>query len=476
MSGHAHSGAGSARKTNENRLDVATIHKLRDLHLHSHWPSLCRRMMIDELMQQDPRFEINGREFATHEVSPLYQELIRKYYMAFFLDAYDEIMLAGVVFLRIIKAPSGDRVPLVLSSAHFGTTYDVFVHHEGEKNLYRVVKLRNKNGETITPKTIRDVIPVDHFGVAPSADGRLNSRLLSLLDSEIFYQHLVRMTLQAEYTLSNPPLVTETRPDAPTSVPMDERRDSYYQDDEYNDELQRGIYSRDQSSWRQVRDHFEMAYQFMGKPVVNAELGRFTNPLENNVRPLPYGHSIASQALPSRNPNLPELLREYELKVSATYGIPRALVVQDVSLRTAGAFDLVQAALRSTLTYWNNIGGQLLTAVYRCIYYPEDCNWIAQVLPERGNGMTEAELYETASQIADVKILIPLGPHGTIESNRVLYEEGVITWDEYVMSARATNGFGALMMPEPPRDTGEEKEAEPKKKKRKTESKASELT
>lgn len=463
---HSHtSGGGVLPKTYEKRLDVKTIRILRDLHFRSHWPSLCRRMMADELMQQDPRFEINGREFATHEVSPLFQSLIRKYYMTFFMDCYDEIMIAGVVFLRIVKSPSGDRVPLVLSSAHFGTMYDVWIRNTGGKNTYRVVKLQNSKNELITPKTMRDVIPIDHFGTAPGHSGEINSRLVSIIDAEVYYQYMMRMSLQAEYTLSNPPVITETRPEAPGALPMGEREIDYFLDGEFEHEQQKGLYRRDQAALKHVKDHFDMSYKFVETPKIHSQMGVFNNPLENNVRPLPHGHTVTSQVLPSRNTLMEEVTRTYEVQISATYGVPRALVVQDTSIRTAGAFDLVETALRSTLTYWNNIGGQLMTAVYLCIYYPEDCNWVAGITPSNGKPMTKEELFESVSKIADVKIVIPLGPHGTIEENRLLYEQGVILWDEYVMSARARNGFGALQMPEPPLITEASQETETKKRK-----------
>jgi hypothetical protein len=408
-------------------------------------------MVIDELMRQEPRFEINGRIFASEEVSPLFRELIGKYYMSFFMDAFDEIMTAGVVFVRIRRANSGDRVPEVVSSEHFGGRYDVLVRNEGGKNLYRMLKLQNAKGEPITPKTMRDIIPMDHFGGAPSATGQLNSRLVGLLDPEIYYQYAMRMSLQAEFTLSNPPVVTETRPEAPAALPTDERRIDYYLDDEFEDEHQRGIYRRDHATRKQVEDHFARSYANVATPQVSSVMGRFNSPLENNVRPLPFGHTVASQPMPSRNPEIAEMVRQYEIRVSSTYGVPRALVAQDVSVKTAGAVELVSRALRTSLQYWNNIGGQLLTAVYRCIYYPDDCNWIAGILPKKGDGMSEEELYQSASAIADVRVFIPLGPNGTLEENRALFDQGVITWDEYVSVARATNGFGAMQMPEQPR-------------------------
>jgi hypothetical protein len=305
-----------------------------------------------------------------------------------------------------------------------------------------------------------DVIPMDHFGVAPSKDGSLNSRLASLVDQEIYYQYVMRMSLQAEFTLSNPPLVTQTRVDA-AALPTDERQIDFYQDDEFEQEQQRGIYRRDRATVKHVQDHFQQSYASSNTPHVKEKLGEFNNPLENNVRPLPHGHTVATYTLPNRNPKLAEIVRDYQVSVSATYGIPRSLVAQDVSVRTAGAFELVETAMRSNLAYWNGIGGQLLTAIYRCIYYPEDCNWVANVLPQKKEEMTVEELFEEASKIADVRIIIPLGIRGDVKNHRELFDQGVITWQEYVQAARSIYGFGSAEMPEPKEPTEPEEPKEP---------------
>lgn len=456
QNGHFHAPGGTPgekHKKNEFLLDVNTIRMARDIHFRSHWPAMCRRMMVDELIKQNPRFVMNGREFSTHEVSPLFRELIRQYYMTFFLDAYDEIMLTGVVFMRIIKASTGDSVPTVLSSEHFGRMYNVWVRNTGGKNQYRVEKIMNSKGDPIRPKTMRDVIPVDHFGAAPSMDGKLNSVVASLIDTEIYFQNITRLSLQAEYTLSNPPVVTETTQDAPLSVPLDERSMDVYENNEAAQEQQRGIYDRNRLALKNTKDHFDMSFSLVKAPRVPAELGQFHDSMHNNVRVIPYGQKVAQHVLPVRNARLEDMTRNYEVKISAAYGIPRALVVQDNSVRTAGAFDLVETALRSTLTQWNNIGGQLLTSVYLCIYYPEDCNFIAKILPGTGEGMTEDQLYSAVSEIADVQVIIPLGPHGTVDENVNLFDHGIITWDELVMSARSRHGFGPLVMPEPAKES-----------------------
>lgn len=75
--------------------------------------------------------------------------------------------------------------------------------------------------------------------------------------------------------------------------------------------------------------------------------------------------------------------------------------------------------------------------------------------------MEEKELYRRASKIADVSVILPIGPHGSIEQNYELYMQGVITWDEYVKAARGINGFGYKKMPEPeqPRENKEQNHA-----------------
>lgn len=436
----------------ESHLDYATLHKLREIHFRSHWPALCRRTLSEYLKQEEPRFSMNGKEFTSSEVNPLFRELVNKFYMSFLGDCVDEINVAGVVFFTFKKAPSGDSVPVVIRSEHFGDGYEVLIKDADGANQYRVLKTKNKEGRKVTARQVKRLMVMDHFGGSPTSNGVLRSRLVGLLDHEVYYQYMLRFSLQAEYTLSNPPIVTETPPEAAGSLPVEERETDYYTPHEYELAKQQGLYKKDQANMDRVQKH-----QQAESWAVPLRLGQVANPVKKNVHPIPVGLKVVSQAMPVRNPRFSEFERVYELKVCSTYGIPRSLLVQDVSMQTAGAYALVKDNLKVTLGYWNYVGGQLLTAVYRCIYYPDDCNWIVNHFPGKEE-MEEKELYRRASKIADVSVILPIGPHGSLEQNYELYMQGVITWDEYVKAARGINGFGYKEMPEPeqPRENKEQ--------------------
>ena len=436
----------------EYHLDYATLHKLRDIHFRSHWPALCRRTLLEYLKQEEPRFSMNGKEFSSSDINPLFRELVNKYYMSFLGDCVDEINVAGVVFFRFRRAPSGDSVPVVIRSEHFGDGYEILIKDVDGANRYRVLKRKNKAGMKVTAREMKQVMVMDHFGGAPTHRGVLRSRLVGLLEHEIYYQYMLRFSLQAEYILSNPPIVTETPPEAAGSLPVEERETDYYTPHEYELAKQQGLYRKDAETVTRVQKH-----QRTEAWSVPLRLGQVADPVNKNVHPIPMGLKVISQAMPVRNARFSEVERVYELKVCSTYGIPRSLLVQDVSMQTAGAYTLVKDNLKVTLGYWNHVGGQLLTAVYRCIYYPEDCNWIVNNFPGKEK-MSEKELYKQASKIADVSVILPIGPHGSVEQNYELWNQGVITWNEYVKAARGINGFGHKEMPEPEKTPSKSKE------------------
>lgn len=438
----------------ELHLDYNTIHKIREMHFESHWPSLCRTTVLEYLRQEEPQFYMNGKKFENLDVNPLFNELVNRYYMSFCLDCYDEINIVGAVFFRFVRAPSGDNVPQVIRSEHFGTRYEIFVKDLEGENQYRVVKRKDKKGRYINPKTMKKVMVMDHFGVKPTSKGHIQSKLVGLLSHEIYYQYMIRFSLQAEYTLSNPPIVAETPPEAQGVLPLEERETDYYTPHEYELAKQQGLYKKDQENLKRVQKH-----QQTDSWQIPLRVGQVTNPVRENVHPIPTGLKIANAPMPQRNTNFVSWERVYELKVCSTYGIPRSLLVQDVSMQTAGAYQLVKDNLKVTLGYWNNICGQVLTAIYRCIYYPEDCNWIVNHFPQKEE-MTEKELFKKASRIADVKIVLPIGTHGSLQENYELYMQGVITWEEYVSVARKHNGFGQRKMEEPTEKYLSEKKTE----------------
>ena len=144
---------------------------------------------------------------------------------------------------------------MVIRSEHFGDGYEILIKDVDGENRYRILKRKNKAGMRVTAREMKQVMVMDHFGGSPTHRGVLRSRLVGLLDHEIYYQHMLRFSLQAEYTLSNPPIVTETPPEAAGSLPVEERETDYYTPHEYELAKQQGLYKKDAETVTRVQKH-----------------------------------------------------------------------------------------------------------------------------------------------------------------------------------------------------------------------------
>jgi hypothetical protein len=147
----------------------------------------------------------------------------------------------------------------------------------------------------------------------------------------------------------------------------------------------------------------------------------------------------------------------YEYNVSVVYGVPRGFLVQDVSFKTAGASDILEAGLRHSLIQWATRESEIMTAVMRCIYFPRDCNFLFGELKSKYE-LPLGELLSIASELSDIQAVLPVSPAVDLEELTMLYERGVVSWEEYYLQCRTMKGMvSTIIPPEPPKPTEESK-------------------
>lgn len=437
------------------RVDPAVVAALRRIHFETHWPAACRKTMLEMLFKEELRFTFGGKEVYASEVTPFFRELIRGYFVPFLQDCYDELMVLGVVMVRIVPGPTGDLVPVVVSSAALGRQYDLRIYTNINTGgpIYKVFRLVDKRtGMPLQmPKEDKTAFVFNTMLKGPSVHGTVQSPLSTLAQTQVAHDVMVQCNMMADYNLSDPTVVTET--DA-TSALVDAPQDMYAPGDAAAD--LEGPYAQDRANQTHTLRHINSSMNNEHIWFPTGERLLLKKQIQNNVVPLPIGHRVVTgMPQPVRRPDMERMHNQYEYAVSVVYGVPRGFMVQDVSFKTAGASDILEAGLRHSLMLWASRMSQVMTAVMRCAYFPDECNYLFGQLASHSDGVTPLEeLLATAGQISDIQATLPVSPAVDLEELTFLYDRGVVTWEEFVVQSRTMKGLvTTIIPPEPPRPT-----------------------
>jgi hypothetical protein len=452
------------------RVDPAVVALLRCLHFETHWPAACRKTMLEMLFKEELRFNYGGTEVFANEVQPLFRELISGYFVPFLQDCYDELMILGVVIVRIVPGPTGDLVPVVVASDALGKFYDLRVYRNvnSGKPIYRVFRLVNKKGYQLPePKEDKSAFVFNTLLKGPSVDGVVQSPVASLAAIQRAHDIMVQCNTVADFNLSDPTVVTET--DASSAL-VDAPQDMYAPGDAAAD--LDGPYAQDHANQKHTLRHINSAMDSSNIWFPTGEGFELKKQIQNNVVPLPIGHRVVTgMPQPVRRPDMERMNNQYEYAVSVVYGVPRGFMVQDVSFKTAGASDILEAGLRHSLMLWASRLSLVMTAVMRCAYFPNDCNHLFGVFARLFGKDPQSldRLLTIAGTITDIRATLPVSPAVDLEELTMLYDRGVVSWEEYVVQSRTMKGLiTTTIPPEPPKDPENAAAAAPPKKRQRT--------
>jgi hypothetical protein len=434
------------------RVSHDEINLLHKNHFRSQWPAMARRTLLDMILKDEPKFTINKTEVQTHEINPLFREIIRNHYMPFLVDCFDEIMILGLVIVRIVKLPTGDLVPKVISSLGLNRWFELRIYpdYETGQPTYKVFKTHKKDGTPLSgqPRQDSKAFIFTGAGTPPALDGTLRSVVASLSEWQTYYDRMMIFSNQADYNLSDPTILTEVTPEAPGLPNIEHDTPTFTPNDPIAD--LEGVYARDFENRRHVHRHVNLQFD-QTRPWQPDGTLRLKKSQHHNVISLPVGHRMAANAgAPVRRNDLNDIIATYQTLVSAAYGVPRAALVQDTSFRTAGSSMLIENSMRHTLSMWSRIMTTILTTTMRCIYYPEDCNEVFGIMPTDKDGMSVKELFKEAAQIARVEVHLRVAPAVDLRELYFLYHAGIVTWDELVTQARVMKGLPVNEIPEEP--------------------------
>jgi hypothetical protein len=429
------------------KLNPIEIKRLRNVYYNQQFPALCRRMLLEMILKEEPVFTMGGKSYMTSDTDPVFREVVRTNYMPFLQGCFDEIMLTGIAVVKIVRNQRGDRVPSVIPSDSFGRLYDLVVYTDPQTGgpTYKLHKLRKRDGTPMGAhggKVDKNAFIFSTFSTGPSVRGEIRSVISTILPTQIYYDRMMNFSMQADYNLSDPSLITETGPEAAAGIPAHERDIPMYDpNDALETELDR-LYAKDAENRRHVREHIDL--QLRNKPSWTPDgSSRLKKTIEDNSYSLPQGHHYVQGPTAQRRTDLIDMIREYQTIVASSFGIPKSMIIQDVSMRTGSTVHLVETTIGHTIGRWSKIMSQILTDVTRCIYFPDECNIVFGILAKdpKNKDVPLETLLRQASEIASVQVTLPIVPSKDPVQSLFLMLQGIITWEEYAAHQRALGGY-----------------------------------
>lgn len=439
-------------------LNTTMVHAARFAHFRGFWPALCRRRLMG-LLDKPLEFVRGSTPVPSTSVSEQFRSILDRHWTRFGADVIDEIMTVGVVATRRVRINTGDEIPTVISSEGLGVTHMITVRFDTTKNqnVYRVYRSRaQKSGDDNTFKLDRKAVVLADFGSEPMLNGEIRSTAWAAVFWETYFQSMLKFSYEAEFLLMRPAIVAQ-QPETGATGSTTEQYARYGEGVNMDPSDRRMMYARQGGSIDRALFERQVNAPAPGWTPPNQELLVAQTQHFRNVLTLPPGATVGKQHLPDRNTALPELARMYESAISALYGVPRAQLIQDTSGSSSAKAnsEMSNTGLRHTVLMFSSLLAKAYTWAYNDIYGDDELEISLRRVARAAKGtrgMTEAEIFSKAIEGARVRVVLSLPPTVTEGNLFFLWQQKIITWEEYHDSLRTLGGFTARMAPAAPPD------------------------
>ena len=435
---------GIVRGFNEAEVDFNMYNICKAIHFGNTMAASCRSYVLDSLFQLEMQFIWKGRSI---KASSEFRDLLNYSWNPFGKACYDEICLAGIIPVKFSKIKGGkDKVPVVVAG-NMGRDYRILVRtnlNTGQKEFTYWRLVDKKTGMPITPTYDPKVIILSGFGFDPMPNGKLTSPVASIVRQDYFQDRMIQYTLAAEHNRSNPAIFTEIAVESTGAIRPEMLYDYYADGDRNANEAARKYQLNAQEIAAVIESKRilqEQQYQdqettSMGEPLIDT----FNQQGINNIRPLPVGHKLAKQTVPTARTDWTEMNRHVEGLICLAYKVPRAMLMADVAMSETGV-RITEGTMYNNINNWKTILSQIYTNVYRCLYHEEDMSFLIDMHNEQSDEqMTEDDLFVKVME-PRVTVKIPIIPRDTPEGLLQKYSTGVLSWEKYVRYSKLIAGY-----------------------------------
>lgn len=332
------------------------------------------------------------------------QTLVEERWIPFCSEAIDSILCFGfcVVSYR-------GKFPSIMKQGMYRLKVNI-VDNEYEWKVYSTMD---------ADEEIKDCEVFSHFGMDPRIDGKLTSIVAKVLPRLMFVKRIRETCVDMELRRAHPFVYSEIKES--NSQQRTEGVDyDFYADSGASETREEMQFSRNKSAIEMLEKQKELYEQFMGRRQALKAQQKL-----NDVIQMPMGHHVVNPQMTTGRGDLVHLVKIIQEEVCAVIGVPRSMLFADSGPTTADNEGIHQSFMHTLIWYKKKLG-VMLSDIYNKIYTDD--------IMKEVDFDKEKDAFEVKRKHM-VKVFFPVTPFIKNEQLRLLYEQGVISWDAYATYA-----------------------------------------
>ena len=407
-----------------------------DLVHHYYWSvpiiQMCRNTIKQHLFSNGIQYK--GKDGQNKQL--LSQQLMEDYWLPFCEDALDSAMCYGFVVWRTRKV--GDTiVPIVCMK----DTYTVKMKIEDGVIEYKIYDTEEKSTETIKGAYI-----YDEFGYKPKLNGSLMSIINTLIPDIQYYYTMLNCQVKLEKKRVTPPILTQIHERKGMGATGENEGIDYdfYADADIANAEDDAKYKRNRKAIEDLRTQQKLYDEFF-EPNTNTEEYSAPTILDQMVA-LPSGQSIAPYPLQQGRNDLPVILKQLQDTICGVLGVPKSMIMSDTPHKadTTGTHQIFQ----STILWWKRQMSEMCQMIYNIINAQEIADKVNDKISKRKQS-SSGDIY-MATRGLQSNITFPVTPFVSNEELYLLYQRGVIDWENYCNYISRNTSIPLLKIPPEP--------------------------
>lgn len=406
-------------------ISIDEMKRLNAFYVNQTCVQMCRNTLRQHLFA-------NGIEYTKartkHRIEPPHmQSLVDDYWLPFCEDVLDTIIVLGVVPIHIIKLQDGSKIPTVLKIGTFRMTIKQTLDSM-EYQLYEI--------QSVAQKPIKDAFVLDHFGYQPTMEGTIVSLLTTLMFDVEYTQHMYKLSLLMEQKRLHPSLITEI-----TEHSSNKNNDGvewdFYADADAMKDGDEMKYLRTKNAVEALRDVQDM-YDASSK----------AKTVLDHVTQLPAGQKLTNVLQAEGRRDLLAIRKSLQDIICGVMGVPRSMIMSDASHKSSDTLG-THNIFRTSIMYWKRCITKCCNNTFQYIYADAMVDQIISNNKKRKRD--DINMYDIKNKL-QVNINLPITPFVDNDQLKSLYEQKILSWEQYVLYVSRNTCIELNTIPPEPTD------------------------
>lgn len=399
-------------------LNKTVIRRYIDMFHGNEFCFMCRSLLRNKVFENglDLCEGANGSGACRANNMPRVHRLLEDHWIPFGKAAMDMIFCVGLVPVRFIRV---DEKSIPIPYVPIVGTYDI--HIITTKEGVRSYELYDTDSGL---EPVKDAIVLGGFNFDPHMDGQMTS-LVSVLEPVFrFIAELSDAAVTSERIRSNPPIVIQKRDSGNSQQEKETANFDFYADTDNIKQTESNTYQRSEMGVKQLQNQQRM---FMNALYPTQGQQNAKNAMENMV-PLPSQFQVGTMIEPSGRTDFVSVNRMAQETICSTLGVPRSLFINDHVVRSDQ--EGVHETLRQSLIFWKQVISALMTKLWRML---NEESVLKKVMKDAKKSKRVLQGIALESHLSKKmpRIEIPITPYSDSGQLRMLYLQGVISWETY---------------------------------------------